>query len=140
MREKAYGNDLSLLWNTLMPLEANVVTKEEAVYFYSFDMNELRDIEQMFDLFIQGPFLSSGSEKQNEVLKAISRLLQVIGKFWMTFLLMTLVLLPLLLKTITFSCNMFSLFYLSIFCLRKNQQLATGLIKPFILIQKHSTS
>ena len=65
MREKAYGNDLSLLWNTLMPLEVNAVTKEEAVYFYSFDMNELRDIEQMFDLFIQGPFLSSGSEKQN---------------------------------------------------------------------------
>jgi hypothetical protein len=76
MREKAYGNDLSLLWNTLMPFEVNVVTKEEAVYFYSFDMNELRDIEQMFDLFIKGPFLSSGSEKQNEVLKAISRLLQ----------------------------------------------------------------
>lgn len=76
MREKAYGNDLSLLWNTLMPLEVNAVTKEEAVYFYSFDMNELRDIEQIFDLFIKGPFLSSGSEKQNEVLNAISRLLQ----------------------------------------------------------------
>ena len=51
MREKAYGNDLSLLWNTLMFLEANVVIKEEEVYFDSFDMNELRDIEQVFDLF-----------------------------------------------------------------------------------------
>ena len=76
MREKAYGNDLSLLWNTLVPFEVNAVTKEEAVYFHSFDMNELRDIEQVFDLFIKGSFLSSGSEKQNEVLKAISRLLQ----------------------------------------------------------------
>lgn len=46
MREKAYGNDLSLLWNTLMPLEVNAVTKEEAVYFESFYMNELRDIER----------------------------------------------------------------------------------------------
>ena len=124
-----------------MPLEANFVTKEEEVYFDSFDMNELRDIELVFDLFIQGPFLSSGSEKQNEVLKAISRLLQADRQVLDDFFAYDFGFATIAPKdNYLFLQHVFSILSLSIFCLRKNQQLATGLIKPFILIQKHSTS
>ena len=48
--------EYSLLWNLMMSLESNVVTKEEAEFMYPFDLNNKEDVVTLFDLYVKEYF------------------------------------------------------------------------------------
>lgn len=76
MNNNPYAKELSLLQNLLSPLDSKGVSREAAAYFSSFDLNKLEDLEEIFTLFIQGPFLASGELRQDDVLSDLTLLLK----------------------------------------------------------------
>lgn len=73
--EKKYAKEYSLLWNLMMSLESNVVTKEEAEFMYPFDLNNKEDVVTLFDLYVKEYFLSLSRERQDDILQAIDNIL-----------------------------------------------------------------
>lgn len=73
---KIFSKEYSLLWNLMMSLESNVVTREETAFMYSFDFNKQEDVVTLFDLYVKEYFLNLSKDRQDETLQAIDHILE----------------------------------------------------------------